>query len=103
MSQKKNKKRHSQSTIEAKRQAAQSQLADEKDRARKRMNPVARTLLFSNLAFLALSQLLYNQGIISPQVNNACALIGVILLIVALWFQFGKKDQDGPSGPALPR
>ena len=55
MSHKKYKKRHSQSTINAKRQANQAKLADEKDRARKRMDPTARTLLFGNLVFLSIT------------------------------------------------
>ena len=49
MSQKKRKKRHSQPVMDAKRQATQARLADERDRARKRMDPTARTLLFGNL------------------------------------------------------
>lgn len=54
MSHKKYKKRHSQSTINAKRQANQAKLADEKDRARKRMDPTARTLLFATWFFCPL-------------------------------------------------
>ena len=84
MSHKKYKKRHSQSTINAKRQANQAKLADEKDRARKRMDPTARTLLFGNLVFLSITVLL--------------TIIGVILLILALWFQFGGKGQDRWNG-----
>ena len=66
MSHKKYKKRHSQSTINAKRQANQAKLADEKDRARKRMDPTARTLLFGNLVFLSITVLLERNGLISP-------------------------------------
>ena len=94
MSHKKYKKRHSQSTINAKRQANQAKLADEKDRARKRMDPTARTLLFGNLVFLSITVLLERNGLISPLFSGACTIIGVILLILALWFQFGGKGQD---------
>ena len=76
MSHKKYKKRHSQSTINAKRQANQAKLADEKDRARK----------------------LERNGLISPLFSGACTIIGVILLILALWFQFGGKGQDRWNG-----
>lgn len=103
MSQKKNKKRHSQATIDAKRQAAQNQLADEKDRSRKRMNPTARTLLLGNLVFLALVSWLAQQKVIPENIADLCAIPGVILLLVALWFQFGKKNQGGPGGPTLSR
>ena len=94
MSHKKYKKRHSQSTINAKRQANQAKLADEKDRARKRMDPTARTLLFGNLVFLSITMLLERNGLFS----GACTIIGVILLILALWFQFGGKGQDRWNG-----
>ena len=66
MSHKKYKKRHSQSTSNAIRQANQAKLADEKDRARKRMDPTARTLLFGNLVFLSITVLLERNGLISP-------------------------------------
>ncbi len=98
MSHKKYKKRHSQSTINAKRQANQAKLADEKDRARKRMDLTARTLLFGNLVFLSITVLLERNGLISPLFSGACTIIGVILLILALWFQFGGKGQDRWNG-----
>ena len=98
MSQKKHKKRHSQAVMDAKRQANQAKLADEKDRARKRMDPTARTLLFGNLIFLAVIMLLDRNGLISPLFSGACTIIGVILLILALWFQFGGKGQDRWNG-----
>ena len=102
MSHKKYKKRHSQSTINAKRQANQAKLADEKDRARKRMDPTARTLLFGNLVFLSITVLLERNGLISPLFSGACTIIGVILLILALWFQFGGKGQDRWNGGNRP-
>lgn len=94
MSKKKHKKRHSQDVMDAKRQANQAKLADERARARNRMNPVARGLLLGNLVFLAAAQLLYSNGIISDAVSAGCTILGIILLFVALWFQFGKK-KDG--------
>ena len=51
MSQKKYKKRKHSATVNAKRQAEQERIADEKDRARKRMDPTARTLLLVDLVF----------------------------------------------------
>ena len=91
MSQKKHKKRHSQSTINAKRQANQAKLADEKDRARKRLDPTARNLLLGDLVCMALCQILDQQGIISPEASAVTALLGLVVIVVALWFQFKPK------------
>ena len=49
MSKKKYKKRHHSATVTAKRQLEQERIADEKDRSRKRMNPVARNILLADL------------------------------------------------------
>lgn len=97
MSQKKHKKRHSQAVMDAKRQANQAKLADEKDRARKRMNPVTRNLLFGDLVFLAACQMLYSQGMISDFVSGLCTLVGLGMLLLALYFQFVKKRDGGPG------
>lgn len=95
MAQKKYKKRHSNSTMAAKKQAADARLADEKDRARKRMNPTARTLLFGDLIFLSVISILEAWEAISPVLSGACTLLGVGLLMAALWFQFGPGDGKG--------
>lgn len=100
MSQKKYKKRKHSATVTAKRQAEQERIADEKDRARKRMDPTARTLLLLDLVFLAIISLLdANQMILAP-VSAISSIVGLLLLIAALWFQFGK-GKFGNSGPKL--
>ena len=101
MSQKKYKKRKHSPTVTAKRQAEQERIADEKDRARKRMNPTARTLLLFNLVFLAIVSILDINQLISPLINGIACAIALILLVAALWFQFGKKDPWGRKGPKL--
>ena len=78
MSKKKYKKRHSNSTMAAKRQAVQEELADQKDRERKRMDPTARALLLSDLVFLALISLLANNGLISDVVSGMSTMVGVL-------------------------
>ncbi|MGI5962711.1 MAG: hypothetical protein ACOX7N_03225 [Lawsonibacter sp.] len=98
MSQKKRKKRHSQAVLDAKRQAAQAKLAEEKDRARNRMNPIARNLLFGDLVFLAICQILYTQGMLSEFLSNGATILGIILLVAALYFQFVKGTGGGNSG-----
>ena len=96
MANKKNKKRQHSRTVELKRQQEQERLADEKDRAKKRMDPTARALLYGDLVFLALISLLEYYGLISPLVGGLCTILGVILLLAALWFQFGGKAGKGP-------
>lgn len=101
MSQKKYKKRKHNATVTAKRQAQQERIADEKDRARKRMDPTARTILLLDLVFLAVISLLDMNKMLSAPVSAIGTIIGAVLLILALWFQFGKKDKFGRSGPKL--
>lgn len=101
MAKKKNKKRQHSRTVELKRQAGQEKLADEIDRNRKRMDPTARLLLFGDLVFLAAASLLYSFQLISDVVSGLCTVIGVILLIAALWFQFRKKDGGFGKGPRI--
>lgn len=95
----KKKKRHSQSAPSARTRSQGATLADEKQQVGKRFKPAARNLLFFNLVFLAAVQLMYNYKIISETVSNVCTLLGIILLFLALWIQFG----GGPSGDSTPR
>ena len=91
MAQKKHKKRHSQDVMNAKRQATQANLA--KERNRNRMNPTARTLLFGDLIFLAVISMMDAAGMLSPTVTGSCTLIGFLLLVLALWYQFGAGSR----------
>ena len=99
MARKKKKRQHSR-TVELKRQMEQEKLAEERDRAKKRMNPVARTLLLIDLVFLAVVSLLDINEMISDVISGACTLIGVAMLLIALWLQFGPKRM-GSGGPKL--
>ena len=106
MAQKKHKKRHSQSTMTAKRQAAETKLADDKDRARKRMNPTARGILVGDVVFLAIISMMESKGALSPSVSTLSSVIGVGLLLLGLWIQFGsgrKKSafRSGDDWPGL--
>ena len=95
----KKKKRHSKPAPSARTRSEGAVLADEKQQVGKRFKPAARNLLLLNLVFLAAVQLLYNQQLISELLSNICTVIGIILLFLALWIQFG----GGPSGDATPR
>ena len=99
MARKKKIRQHSR-TVELKRQMEQEMLAEERDRAKKRMNPVARTLLLIDLVFLAVVSLLDINEMISDVISGACTLIGVAMLLIALWLQFGPKRR-GSGGPKL--
>lgn len=96
MANKKNRKRQHSRTVELKRQQEQAKLADEKDRAKKRMDPTARMLLYGDLVFLAIISLLDYRGLISDLAGGLCTVVGILLLLAALWFQFGKKAGRGP-------
>lgn len=97
----KNKKRQHSRTVDLKRQMEQEKLAGEKDRAKKRMNPAARALLYGDLVFLAAASILDANHLISESVSGVLTIIGVILLIAALWLQFGPKKDGLRKGPRL--
>ena len=93
MSQKKNKKRHSQSSVNAKKRAVEEEIADRKDRDRKRMKPLARNLMLGDLVFLAISQILYDQQIVSTAISNLMTVVGAALFLFALYIQFGGNNR----------
>ena len=97
----KNKKRHSNSSAAVRQRAEAARIADEKDRYRKRMNPIARTILLGDLVFLAITAMLEQYGILPTTYSNFFAVIGALLIPVALYFQFIKKDGGPKSGPRL--
>ena len=103
MSKKKYKKRQHSPTVMAKRQAEQERIADEVSRNRKRMNPVARNILLADLVILALAALLEHNGLIPPVVSGVVSIFGLVLMVIALWVQFGKKNGGGGGigGPRL--
>lgn len=96
MANKKNRRRQHSRTVELKRQQEQEKLAGERDRAKKRMDPTARMLLYGDLVFLAIISLLDYNGLISEPAGALCTVTGVILLLTALWFQFGRRAGKGP-------
>ena len=102
MAKKKNQKRQHSRTVELKRQAEQEKLAGEKDRAKNRWNPAGRALLYIDLVFLAVSALLDANNLVSEFVSGLFTLLGVILLLAALWLLFGNK-KGGSSVKKSPR
>ena len=99
MSQKKRKKRHSQGPSEARNRQLQDQMNNEYLRNNeKRLNPTARNLLLGDLVLLAAVGLLVNHNLISQLLSNILSLVGIVIMMAALWFQFGKKRRDGGRG-----
>lgn len=101
MASRKNKKRQHSRTVELKRQMEQEKQADEKSRNKKRMDPTARALLYGDLVFLAIASILETNELVSKPVGGLLTLIGLIILIVALWIQFRPKDGGLGKGPRL--
>ena len=89
MSKKKNnKKRHSQSSINAKKLAREEEIADFKDRDRKRLKPLARNILLGDLVMLAATQFLYTQDVLPDVLYSGLSILGLVLLFIALYVQF---------------
>ena len=102
MSQKKHKKRHPQQ----KRNAASPPAAEAEfpsDGRRKRMNRTSRNLLLLSLVLVAAANLLVNMGMMGQAMANVLSLVGIILLVLALWFQFRDPTGGGQSGVNAPR
>ena len=95
---KKRKKRRAPPSASERRQHALADMEDRRERKARRMNPIARNLLFGNLVFLAVTQLLYSGGYISDMLSGSATLLGICLLLLALWFQFGGKGHTGGTG-----
>ena len=102
MSQKKHKKRHPQQKRNAAGPPAmESEFAS--DGRRKRMNRTSRNLLLLSLVLVAAVNLLVNMGMMGQAMANVLSLVGIILLVLALWFQFRDPTGGGQSGVNAPR
>ena len=100
----KNKKRHANSSAAMRQRAENARIADEKDRYRKRMNPIARNILFGDLVFLAATAMLEESGFLPKTYSNFFAVIGAAILalfVLILITLHGKKL--GFSGKARRR
>lgn len=98
MSQKKHKKRKSPQSKQSKSISAPL-LRDQKQ---KRMAPLTRNLLLLDLVFLGIVQLLTQWNKISNQTNAWLCLVGLFILLLALYLQYQHhKQQHKPKGPTL--
>ena len=94
---KKSNKRQRSRAVELKRQLEQEKLAGEWERAKNRWNPAGRALLYINLVFLAVLSLLEANRLIDRQISGLCTIIGVIVLLAALWLLFGDGGKKRPG------
>ena len=67
------------------------------ERAKNRCNPAGRALLYIDLVFLAVLSLLEANRLIDRQISGLCTIIGVIVLLAALWLLFGYGGKKRPG------
>ena len=102
MSQKRHKKRAPQRRYStAATPAAESEFAS--DGRRKRMNRTARNILLFTLVLLAAVQLGLQMEVMGEMTANLLSLVGLVLLIAALWIQFRNPNGGGQAGVRSPR
>ena len=81
-------------TISSQARAAETVRIDEEVRDRKRLKTIARNILLADVALLGVCQLLLTAGIISNFTSGIISMLGIVLMLVALWIQFGKHGHD---------
>lgn len=94
MSQKKHKKRNSGAAYTGKDPMKLQQTSKNK-----KADPLTRNILLSDLVILAASMVLQEHGMIGEKMATVVAIVGVIMLIVALYLLFGpqKRIDGGPK------
>ena len=95
MSQKKHKKRHPQAKRRVSAPVEESEFAS--DGTRKR-----NILLFA-LILLAATEAMFRAGLLPEAVSNVVAIVGLVLLMIALWFQFGDPSGGSRTSSGRPK
>ena len=98
MSQKKNTRNKSVNTLPKKGGKTPGKL--QAGGEAKKFNPLARNILYTDLIILAGAQFAYSNGWIGDAVSGFATIMGIILLIMGLYIQFGPK-KDNSSKPRL--
>ena len=86
MSQKKHKKRNSN-------YGGKDPLKLQQTSKNKKADPLTRNILLSDLVMLAASMMLQEQGMIGETMATVVTVVGVIMLIVALYLLFGPQKR----------
>lgn len=94
MSQKKHKKRNSNSGY-----AGKDPMKLQQTSKNKKADPLTRNILLSDLVILAASMVLQEHGMIGEKMATVVTIVGVIMLVVALYLLFGpqKRINGGPK------
>ena len=101
MSQKKHKKRHPQAKRPVSAPVEESEFAS--DGTRQRMNSTARNILLFALILMAATEAMFRAGLLPAAVSNVIAIVGLVLLMIALWFQFGDPSGGGRTSSGNPK
>ena len=101
MSQKKHKKRHPQTKRRVNAPVEESEFAS--DGTRTRRNGPTRTILLLALILLAATEAMFRVGLLPEAVSNVIAIVGLVLLMIALWFQFGDPSGGGRTSSGNPK
>lgn len=101
MSRKKHKKRHPQTKRPVGAPVEESEFAS--DGTRKRMNSTTRSILLFALVLLAATEAMFRAGLLPEAVSNVIAIVGLVLLMIALWFQFGDPSGGGRTSSGNPK
>lgn len=75
-------------------QAAETARIDEEVRERKRLKTLARNILLIDVLMLGVCQLLLSANVINTMAVSVISILGIILMCIALWIQFGKHGRD---------
>ncbi len=86
MSQKKHKKRNSN-------YGGKDPMKLQQTSKNKKADPLTRNILISDLVMLAASVMLQEQGLIGEGMATVVTVIGIIMLIVALYLLFGPQKR----------
>lgn len=81
-------------TISSQAKAAETVRIDEEVRDRKRLKTIARNILLADVAMLGVCQLLLSANIINGFTSGIISILGIVLMVVALWVQFGNHGHD---------
>ena len=73
------------------------------DGTRKRMNSTARNILLFALILMAATEAMFRAGLLPAAVSNVIAIVGLVLLMIALWFQFGDPSGGGRTSSGNPK
>lgn len=67
------------------------------------MNGTTRNIRCLPLILLAATEAMFRAGLLPEAVSNMIAIVGLVLLMIALWFQFGDPSGGGRTSSGNPK